>query len=347
MPNNFTYEMFTEIANSPNSAFAEIPDELLTNIDTVKAVVNSNPDAYNEYVTGMVTRIGRLYIETPSFIDPFAVVEKGKNEMSHLVQDLHIDPLHAEADFDPAGSTALTRRTTSGVDVAYYQTNYKPRYCLTVDRAGMMDAFRSWDDLDRYWGARMASMYTGRAIDLFNARLYCINKAIADTTDVLPKAYIGTFTARDRAAAQAFIQSVKLVVNSLRFPNTYNVKGVTNVDAVDDLYLVVHKDIQPNLDIYALATFFNVEYADMVKKIITVPSFATVDTGTETANANVLGLVASSKFFQFYETMFTVKPQQNAEGLFDNFFLHPWGVVQVSQFASAVAIVGAENGAAG
>lgn len=332
---NFAKTTFTQIANNPQSMFQRIPEAVRTDLNQIKALLNTEPNAFNEYVSAMVTRIGRMLIDAPNFVDPFAVVSKGKNEMSHLVQDLHINPITASGKFNPAGPAPLARKDDENVTVQYYQTNYQPYYQITVDRVGMMDAMGSWDDLNRFWAAKMQAMYTGASIDRYNARLNALSVAMADTQNPMSKAYIGAFTAKDTASGQALVQAIKVVLADLRFPNTANRAGVINVNNRDDLVLVVNKSVYPNLDVYTLASLFNVEYLDMVSRVIVVDTFGN-------NNPNALAVLADKKLFQFYDTMTTVRPIENPQGLFTNFFYHPWGIVQISNTATGVVFVGAD-----
>lgn len=328
---SFAKTAFTSIANTPGSALAAYVKNPL---DQIKAVLNADPNAYNQYVNGMLVIIGRQLFEAPSFNNPFKVVMKGMNEMEHLIQDIHVDPIGSIGAFDGTAGNPLGRKDDNNVKVAYYQTNYKPKYKITVDRVGMMNAMTSWAALDQYWGAKMQGMYTGAAIEEFNAQLYTFNEAIAEAS--FPKAYIGAFSAKDDASGRALVQAVKVILEDLKFPNTQNMAGVTNVNSPDDFVLVLNKAVKPNIDVYTLASLFNEEYAKFAPRIIVVPSFVN-NGGTDN---KVLGVLADKKLFKFYKTFETVRPIENPEGLYTNFFYHPWGINQISQFATAVAIVG-------
>lgn len=339
---NYTLDMFNSIRNDPLSGLSYLPEATVNNIQTIKSIINTDPKAYNSYVNAMLVRIGDVLIMSPDFIDPFARLYKGDNEMGHMVQEIYIEPIKAESNFDGKGLNPLGRRTNNNTSVVYHKTNYQPVFALSVDRVGMMDSFASWDMLDRYWGEQMRSMYTGEAIGRFNAELKVVGDAIADTTNPLPSATIGTFNAKDEASGKALAQAIKYVVNDLRFPNEQNQAGVVNVANKNDLVIVLNKDVEPNLDVYTLASLFNMEMAEIEQKIITVPSFNNASTGA--TNGNVIGLITTEKFFQFRRTMNTIRRQENAQGLFDNFFYHPWCSLQISPFAPAVVLRSGDAG---
>lgn len=338
---NFTLEMFNQIRNAPNSRLADMPEATINNLSAIKTVLNADPNAYNAYVESMLVRIGRVIMTAPKFTNPLARFVKSENPMGHMVQELYFTPIKAESNFNPAGPNPLGRRDDTNVDVAYHQLNYQPSYVVSVDRVGMMNALASWDDLDRYWAAKMRSMYLGAEIDEFTAMKKVLNDAIADTTPgkVLPSAYMGSIIAKDEASGKALAQGLKYIVQDLEFPNTYNQVGKLNATPRSDLVLLLNKDVAPNLDVYTLASLFNEELAKLPPRVITIDSFAQNSTSSESdANANVLGVLTTPNFFQFYNTLNTVRPIENPQGLFTNFFYHPWKTLQLSPFEPVVVL---------
>lgn len=337
---SWTQEVFATMANNPASDLKNLPAQTLTDVNTITAILNTRPDVYNAYVNALVTRIGETYMEVPRYNNPFAIFEKSQNPMGHLIQDIHFDPIYAEGDFNPAGPNPLGRRNNDNVKVAYHQVNYQPQFVVSVDRVGMMDAFRSWDDLDRYWAAKIDAMYLGAELSEYAAERQAMNNAIASETpgNTIPSAYLGDVRAKDDASGKAIVQALKYIIADLGFANTNSAAGVVNVTKPDELILIINKYVKPNLDVYTLASLFNAGKADIDVRIIPVDTFSNEkETGTD-KNSNVLGLLTTPKFFQIYPTLNTVEPQRNAQGLFTNFFFHPWKCIQVSPFAPAVVL---------
>lgn len=335
---NFAQTAFTSIANDDPILNSRLPAATLNDINTIRAVLNSVPEAYNAYVNAMVQRIGRVLMEVSEFQNPLRRLIDGENPMGHIVQELHFNPITAEGDFNPAGPNPLGRRDDENVNVAYHQLNYQPYYAISVDRVGMMNALASWDDLNRFWAAKMQAMYLGAGIDEYVAMRQVINNAIAATGNLaLPSAYVGTFTARDDASGRALVQSIKIIVESLKFPHTYNQAGVTNVNRPRDFILLLNKSVTPNIDVYTLASLFNPGLAEIPqdkRDVISIDTFAS-DTGT---NADVIGVLTTRRWFKFYETMRTVRPIENPQGLFTNFFLHRWLTLSLSPFETCVVL---------
>lgn len=336
---NFALETFNSIRNEDPVLNARLPAATLNNLSTLKAVINADPEIYNRVVEAFVVRIGRLYINTASFLNPLAKFEKGLNPQGHLVQDVYIEPIAAESDYDYSGVAnggPLARRTHDNVNVAYYQQNYTPMYVETVDRVNLMNAFADWDALNRYWSAKMQALYTGVAIDRYNAERQAIAQAINDNVKPIPSAFIGTFDAKSDTSGRAFAQAVKIILNKLIFPHTYNREGLTAVNKKSDFVLLLNPAIEPNIDVYTLASLFNPDYAksDVFDYVTTVDTFASANN----TNANVLGLLTTREFFKFFETMRTVRPIENPQGIFTNFFVHPWGTIDTSSFETAVVI---------
>lgn len=336
---DFAQTTFTQIANENPVLNARLPAGVLTDINTIKAVLDTVPEAYNAYVSAMVQRIGRVYMDVSEFENPLRRLIDGDNPMGHLVQELHFNPIEAEGDFNPQGPNPLGRRNDENVNVAYHQMNYQPYYAISVDRVGMMNALASWADLDRFWAAKMQAMYLGAGIDEYVAMRKVINNAIAatGTGSVLPSAYLGTVTAKDEASGKAFVQALKVIVETLKFPHVYNQAGVTNINRPGDFVLLLNKAIAPNIDVYTLASLFNPGLAEIPQtgaNVFTIDTFAS-DNGT---NGNVLGILTTRRWFKFFETLRTVRPIENPQGLFTNFFLHRWLTLSLSPFETCVVL---------
>lgn len=358
---NFALASLKTIANDDPALNSRLPAVTLQNLTAIRSVINTDPDVYNAYVNAMVTRIGRVYMNTPTFINPLRALLRGENPMAHMVQEIFFEPIAAESDYKAdtisgtsyagayAGANPLGRRSFSNIKVAYHRQNYQPCYCVTIDRAGLMDALADWDSLNRFWGAQMQAMYTGAAIDEYNAFRQLIATAIADDTSgkVLPTASIGTFSGRDADSGKKLAQSIDQIATTLTFPNRYNQTNVLNVTAKSELILLLNKDVKPNLDVYTLASLFNEEFATLKPRIIEIDTFAAADASSSTvegvttttySNPDVLGVLTTKAWFQYYETMRSVRPIENPQGLFTNFFLHVWGTMQLSPYAPCVVL---------
>ena len=72
---NFTLDMFNQIRNAPNSRLADLPTATVNNLNTIKTVLNTDPNAYNAYVKAILVRIGRVSI----IFDPYYL--NGKDPM--------------------------------------------------------------------------------------------------------------------------------------------------------------------------------------------------------------------------------------------------------------------------
>ena len=333
--------MFNEIRNDPAAGLADLPEATKQSLTDIRYILDRKPDIGNKLVTAMLVRIGMTFIRSTNFYDPLAVFEKSENPMGHQVQEIYIDPIHAERQYDGTGPNPLGRRTMDNVKVAYHNVNYQPQYAITVDRAGMMNAMRSWEDLDQFWGEQMNSMYVGNSIDNYRARMKVIADAIANTTpgSVIPSAYLGEIRPRDQASGLAFMQSLKYLVEDFKWPRTdNNIAGVTQATQPEELVLLINKDLKPNLDVYTLATIFNDSAANVNIRMISVDTFSNEATAGANTNANVLGLLTVPDFFQFYPAMRTVAPQPNEQGIFTNFFLNEWKILDVSPFWPAVTL---------
>lgn len=335
MPASISQDVFNSIRNAADAQYqARIPEATQNNIQQFAMAMQTFQPQYNQFVSALIERIGRVVIHATNFANPLQQYKKGMMPMGQTVEEIYIEPLKAEGAYNPAGPNPLGRRNPPNVSVSYFQMNRQDQYCISLDRTMFMKNFTSWERVDEFLGKLMNSMYTGAAWDEYLCMRQLMTTAIksTDSGKTLAKAYIGDFQPRDPETGKAFVQSLKYLVNSMAFPsNEYNQAGVISTVKREDLVLFVNKDVEPNLDVYTLTGLFNMEKAMIPTRVHAIDTFG-VD--------NVLGILASRDWLQVYDTLVSTEPQRNAQGLFSNFFHNVWQILALSPYMNAVVIYG-------
>lgn len=335
MASTISQDVFNSIRNAADAQYqARIPEATRDNIQQFAFAMQQFQPQYNHFVSALIERIGRVVIKATAFENPLQRYKKGMMPMGQTVEEIYIEPLKAEGAYNPAGPNPLGRRDLPNVSVSYFTMNRQDQYCISLDRTMFMKSFTSWDRVDEFIGKLMNSMYTGAAWDEYLCMRQLMTEAITSTTSgkEIAKAYIGNFEPRDPETGKAFVQSLKYLVNDMKFPRTdYNQASVLATAKRDDLVLFINKDVEPNIDVYTLTGLFNMDKALIPTRVHTIDTFG-VD--------GVLGILASSEWLQVYDTLQSTEPQRNAQGIFTNFFHNVWQILALSPYAPAVVIYG-------
>ena len=97
----------------------------------------------------------------------------------------------------------------------------------------------------------------------------------------------------------------------------------------------------PNLDVELLATAFNMEKAEMSRRIVKIDSFQKYDERQKqyVADDKVELMIVDEDYIQFRRTLETSESFRNADKLTTNIFTHNQGIACVCGFVNAVKIL--------
>ena len=335
MPANISQALFNEIRNAADPQYqARIPEATRDNIAELGQALRTYTPQYNQFLSALINRIGLTIMRAVSYTNPLGRFKRGFNPQGLDIQEIFIEPIKSEGAYNPQGPNPLGRRANTGVSAAYHRMNRQDQYVISVDRTAFMQAFTSWGRVDEFVGKLIDAMYVGSEWDEYLCMRQLMTNAIqaTDTGKVLPKAYLGQISAKDEASAKAFVQGLKYLVQDLKYIRSdLNQAEVLNRASAEDLVLFVNKDLEPNIDVYALTGLFHIDEMAYPTRVFSVDTFG-VD--------NVMGILAHKDWLQCWDTLRTTEPQRNAQGLFTNFFYHVWQTLSLSPFMPSVVLYG-------
>lgn len=336
-------KVFNVIRANASEVFVNtVPSATKDNIQTIKNILFN--DAYtpmlNEFVNGLINRIGLTIIRNKSFNNPLSIFKKGSVPLGTDIQDIYENPAVAEQyEYSNTAMAKLLTITDPDTHVAYYRRNRQDLYTKTIAREGLQGAFTSWEEFENYVAGITNSLYSGNYIDEFKYTKQLVDGAY-DNNKVIQRVVTNP---TDESTSKAFLKQVRALYDMMTFPSTeYNAYSkfsgargtITTWTDSDRICLIVRADVMANVDVDALASAFNIEKADFIGRVIKVDKFE---------NDEILGVVCDESWLQIYDNIFRFDEFYNARTMSWNEYLHAWGTYAICPFANAVMLVTSES----
>lgn len=331
-------KVFNVIRENSSKVFMEtVPTATADNINTLSNILFN--DAYqpmlNEFVNNLINRIALTIVRNKSYDNPLAIFKKGSVPLGTDIQEIYENPANAEAyEYSNTAMAKLLTITDPDTHVAYYRRNRQDLYTKTIAREGLQGAFVSWEKFEDFISAITTSLYSGNYIDEFK-----YTKDIIDGAYNQGKVIVEQISKPvDNATSKAFVKKVRSLFAKLSFPskdyNAYSkfsgAKGeVTTWTDKDRIVLIITADALAEVDVETLSQAFNLSYADLQARIVTVDKFE---------NDEIVAVLCDEAWLQIYDNLFRFDEFYNARTMSWNEYLHAWGTFAISPFANAVVL---------
>lgn len=358
---NINADVINAVKNSASSYYKDYVPYVTTDSDSLRgigAIIMNNPALENEFLSTLVNRIAFARIASRLYTNPLATLKKGVIDVGETIEDIFVNIAKVYQYGEIAGSgadtaTNLFKKYEPDVRTAFYIMNSQLTYPVTVNRAMLKSAFKSWSGMDELISSIIQSVYTAAAYDEFNITKYLIGQHILNGKLAY---YRFDDTSADKYKLCA--TQMRKVSNDFQFMSTdYNIAGVTTFTDSDKKVILINTDYDANIDTNVLASAFQLPYADYLNRRILIDglghlditrlnkAFANDPTYKEPSDADiafldkVAGVIIDEDFIQIYDNVFEMRDMPVANTLDHNYFLHMWQTYAVSPFANAVAVI--------
>lgn len=344
-----------------NSASANYRDYVpaagdYSDIREIGAIIMDYPALQNEFLTALVNRIGRVIMSSKQYSNPWSMFKKGTLEYGETIEEIFVE-LAKPFEYDPAvAESELFKREISDVRAAFHILNYRKFYKTTVQRETLRQAFLSADGIGNLVTKIIDSLYTASAYDEFQTMKYMLAKHIANG-----ELYPVTVTTPVSENADAVVKVVKNMSNRFTFMSSdYNRAGVHTYTNKDEQYVIINSEFDATMDVDVLAAAFNMDKAEFAGHRVLVDGFGDIDTerldelfagadwyetlSDETLEAlnSIPAILVDKDWFMIVDNMYTLRDQENEQGLYWNYFYHVWKTFSASPFANAAVFVAGE-----
>lgn len=324
-------------ANASADYQARVPVATRDNITEIGSSVQGYQPTENEFLNTLVNKIAMQIVHNKTFRNPLAVLKKGTVPLGRNIEEIYTNPATG-MQYDPNGATLLNVANPDTKTI-YHAMNRQGKYKVTISKAQLMGAFRSYGELEKLLNTIVSTLYSGDNLDEFLLMKELFASGI--TGGKIKQTTIANVT--DEATAKAFIKGVKTIGEAMKFPsssfNSYadvnkDVEGITPAitwTPLDNQVLIIRSDISVNVDVELLAKAFNVSYAEMKQRTLTVDGFGSA----ESCGA----VLCDEAMVQVHDNLTQMENFHNGEGLYDSWIWHHWQTYSLSLFANAMAFM--------
>lgn len=334
---NMVNVLNTILSNASQDYQSRVPAATQTNIAEVGSAIMAFQPTENEFLSALVNKIAMTIVHNKTFRNPLAVLKKGNLPLGRNIEEIYTNPATGTT-FDATGADLLARAIPDTKTI-YHSMNRQGKYKATVSKAMLIQAFKSYDALEKLLNSIVNSLYSGDNLDEFILMKELVASAI--TGGKLLTVELDSDVS-DTDSAKAFVKSVRTVSQAMTLPSTnfnsyYNINKATDTKPVitwtpkENQVLLLRNDISVNVDVELLAQAFNVSYTDIEQRTLLVDSFG--------SNTNCAAVLCDEAFFQIYDNLEQMESFHNGEGLYDNFIRHHWQTYSLSLFANAMAFM--------
>lgn len=323
---------------------------------SIGSIIFSAPELENAFYYDLINKIGRQIINDRAYRNPLEILEAGTLEFGEMVEEIFVkiaEPFNYDPDVQQYTFHLIDRPE---VLVAYHVVNCQIEYKQSISRKEAKRAFYSWEGVDRFTSAIITSMYNGLNQDKFLMTKYMIAYRLVNG-----QMAVKTIPAISAANMQDIGVTIKETVGDMEYYRTdYNFANVENFCPAEDQILIVSNKFKAYFDFVELASAYNLEYKDLMARIVTIDSFGR---GLDSARYDVLlandslrheftsaeitsldevaAVLCDREFFQIYrQGDETTDTFYVPGGRYVNYWVYYDGIFSTSPFAAAVGFVG-------
>lgn len=332
-----------ETAIESDRLYAKYIDQIRpdTDINVWARPILDNQAIMNDFFNMLVQRIIYTQIEVKLFNNPLEVLEGDQIPLGSIGQEIYTNPIKGRL-FNVDDFAGLLARYEADVKVQYMHVNSDIQYPVTITRAKIVDAFTSWDNLNRFIDSITNALYNGAYIDRFRMTKELVSSAYAGNNVQIEVVH----AVESADYAKAFVKKARNLYKYFRFPSSnYNAwakvggygKAILTWCNPEDIVILLRADISTELDVDVLAQAFNMDKTTLMGRIIDVDNFDIYEGDEKTFDGSgILGIVADKSWFRVKTRELTMDEFYNANNRTWQFYLNDVRMYQYSLFANAV-----------
>ena len=313
------------------------------NIGKIGETILTYTATKNEFLDVLVNKIcGQLFMNKV-YTNPLSFFEKEPVPYGATLESIFSDLIKAKNFNENFGTGNTEVGSLIGVEkppvkTEYYSRNFAKKYKISISDQQLRTAFMNANGLQNLINQVLVVPTNSRNFDDFQMMKGLL--ANASTKEVtLSTAYK---TAADDAKSKELTKKTRAIVDRFgMMGNVFNIQGVNTFTNPQNIVIITTPEVAAMLDVELLATAFNMEKAEMGRRIVKIDSFQKYD-GTNkkfVADPNVELMVVDEDYIQFRRTLQVSESFRNPDQLTTNVFTHNQGICAVCGFVNAVKIL--------
>ena len=297
----------------------------------------------NEFLDVLVNKICGQIFMNKVYTNPLSFFEKDPIPFGATLESVFCDLIQAKNFNENFGSGntevgSLIGTEKPPVKTEYYSRNFAKKYKISVSDEQLRTAFMNANGLQNLINQVLTVPTNSRNFDDFQIMKGLL--ANASTKEVtLSTAYK---TASDDAKAKELTKKTRAIVDRFgMMGNVFNIQGINTFTNPQNIVIITTPEVAAMLDVELLATAFNMEKAEMGRRIVKIDSFQKYDAQNKkyVADPNVELMIVDEDYIQFRRTLQVSESFRNPDHLTTNVFTHNQGIAAVCGFVNAVKIL--------
>lgn len=355
--------LLNSIRNEVGGMYADLvpkADGTLANLREIGNIMMNFEVAKNNFIDALVNRIGRVWITSKLFDNPWRVFKKGLLEYGETVEEIFVN-IARGYDYRPDDDTQNPfQRKLPDVLAAFHSMNFQYHYDSTISNDQLRQAFLSWQALTDFIARIIEAVYSGANEDEFIVMKYLLAREILNGN-------VGTVTIPEVTAdsARNVVTTMIAQSNNLTYmSDAYNYAGVATYTNKDDQFFILNSQFAATVDVEVLAVSFNMDKAEFMGHIIGVNTFSlnaletkrlntlfenragyTPLTESEIQQLNTISaVIVDRNYFMIFDNYYNMTQIYDPLKLNWNYFYHTWKTFSVSPFSNAMAFTSQTSG---
>lgn len=295
----------------------------------------------NEFLDVLINKIcGQIFINKV-YSNPLSFFEKEPVPYGSTLESIFTDLIIAKnfnENFGNSDVSSLIGIEKPPTKTEYYSKNFAKKYKISIKDTQLRTAFMNANGLQNLINQVLTVPTNSRNFDDFQLMKGLL--ANASTKEVTLAT--GYATASDDVKAKMLTKKTRAIVDRFgMMSKIFNIQGVYTFTNSQNIVIITTPEVSANLDVELLATAFNMEKAEMGRRIVKIDSFQKYNATTKAyeADANVELMVIDEDYIQFRRTLQVSESFRNPDQLATNVFTHNQGIAAVCGFVNAVKIL--------
>lgn len=312
-----------------------IPEATRTNLEDIRYAMIDDDNIFiaNEFTSALLNKVVKTQLIRKLFTNPLKSLKKGKKPVGDTVEEIYVNFIKADS-YDSTGAKVLNRKMPD-VKAVYHRMNRQDMYKQTFSREALSKAFKSYEALESFVNQIVQSMYNSAELDEFVNMKQLIKSAIEKNAMVVMEIEDPLASKQN---GEDFIKALKTVSGLMVYPKTEfnayltaqdtDTVPITTLTRKEEQVIILDTATDVSCSVDVLAHAFNMSVLDFQARKIVIDSFP---------DSKIRACIVDEQFFQVFDDLFTFKPFENPEGLYDNYYLHVWQTMAFSILVNAVA----------
>ena len=311
------------------------------NIGNIGTTILNYSVVKNEFLNVLVNKICGQIFMNKVYTNPLSFFEKEPVPYGSTLESVFTDLIQSKnfnENFGANDVSSLIGVEKPPTKTEYYSKNFEKKYKISVSDQQLRTAFLNPNGLQNLINQVLTVPTNSRNFDDFQLMKGLL--ANASTKEVtLATTYK---TANDDVKAKMLTKQTRAIVDRFgMMSKIFNIQGIYTFTNSQNIVIITTPEVSANLDVELLATAFNMEKAEMGRRIVKIDSFQKYNATTKAyeADANVELMVIDEDYIQFRRTLQVSESFRNPDKLTTNVFTHNQGIGAVCGFVNAVKIL--------